>query len=374
MRQREIYIDRLRSLMTVLVLMTHTAITYGAVGGWFYYEGQRSAGLSGILLSLFSLTNQAYYMGFFFLLAGYFAPASLERKGYTRFIGDRLLRLGVPLLVFVITLGPVTTGMVAVAEGKGFWTTIEDIWRRKEFINGPLWFVEALLIFNLVYCVWRACLGSPLTQTKREAEPVPSFRKWLLCALAVGAAAITIRQVVPLQVHVFGLQLGYFAMYVFLFSVGIAAWRYDWLQQLRWANVRPWVITLAIAWPILPIAVAVVRSHDGTRKAHFTEDPFWSATLYAFWEPFIAWGIVGIWLLVFRAYMNSPSTFWSWLDRRAYAVYVIHAPILVGISLSLRNWELSPMIKVILAGGLTCLAAWSAADLLMRIPGVRRIV
>ena len=35
---RELYIDRLRSLMTVLVILHHTAITYGAPGGWFYNE------------------------------------------------------------------------------------------------------------------------------------------------------------------------------------------------------------------------------------------------------------------------------------------------------------------------------------------------
>jgi len=35
-------------------------------------------------------------MGFFFLLAGYFTPRSLERKGYGHFLCDRFLRLGLP--------------------------------------------------------------------------------------------------------------------------------------------------------------------------------------------------------------------------------------------------------------------------------------
>jgi hypothetical protein len=45
-------------------------------------------------------------------------------------------------------------------------------------------------------------------------------------------AALAIRQFVPTGVNVFGLQLGYFATYIFLFAQGIAAWRYDWLRQL----------------------------------------------------------------------------------------------------------------------------------------------
>ena len=119
--QRDYYIDRLRSVMTALVLLHHTAITYGAPGGWFYNELYPSTKPSSILLTLFVSTNQAYFMGFFFLLAGYFTPASLERKGYARFLGDRFLRLGLPLLAFIFVLGPLTAAMVAAYEGKGFW-------------------------------------------------------------------------------------------------------------------------------------------------------------------------------------------------------------------------------------------------------------
>ena len=94
MRERDFYIDCLRSVMIALVVLDHAAITYGASGLWFYHELSPSAALSSKILTLFSATNQAYFMGFLFLLAGYFTPGSLERKGYARFLGDRFLRLG----------------------------------------------------------------------------------------------------------------------------------------------------------------------------------------------------------------------------------------------------------------------------------------
>src|SRR5437763_7159830 len=100
-RARELYIDRLRALMTAFVILHHTAITYGAPGGWFFYELKPSGSATSLLLTLFVATNQAYFMGFFFLLAGYFTPPSLERKGYARFIADRFFRLGLPLLAFI---------------------------------------------------------------------------------------------------------------------------------------------------------------------------------------------------------------------------------------------------------------------------------
>jgi fucose 4-O-acetylase-like acetyltransferase len=122
----------------VLVIFHHTAITYGAPGGWFWTELKPSGTPSSMALALFVTINQAYFMGFFFLLAGYFTPASLERKGYLHFICDRFLRLGLPLLAFGLLLGPLTAAIVNYAEGDGFWIVFSVLWHRRQFINGPL--------------------------------------------------------------------------------------------------------------------------------------------------------------------------------------------------------------------------------------------
>ncbi|MBV8641713.1 MAG: hypothetical protein JO070_10000 [Verrucomicrobia bacterium] len=186
----------------------------------------------------------------------------------------------------------------------------------REPMPGPLWFNQALLMFSLAYCAWRTWFGAPLTSAPRAPRPVPGSGWWLLSALGVGAAALAIRQVVPVGVNVIGLQLGYFASYVFLFCLGIAAWRNDWLRQLKWPDARPWITILPVAWLSWP-AVSGLS---------------WTAIFYAFWEPFIAWGLIAAWPLVFRRYMNRPSGIWIWLNRRSYAVYIIHPVVLVGIS------------------------------------------
>jgi len=374
MPQREFYIDRLRVVMTVLVILHHTAITYGAIGGWFWREVPPSRTSSGILLILFCSVNQAYFMGFFFLLAGYFTPASLERKGYARFILDRFFRLGLPLLAFGLLLGPLTSALVTFAQGDGFWPTIASLWHHKQFINGPMWFVQALLIFSLGYCAWRATFGSTLASVRRAPRPVPDHGIWLLAALGVGAAALAIRQVVPVGVNVFGLQLGYFAGYIFLFAVGIAAWRFDWLRQLSWTNARPWVRGLAITGPMLPLGMATIRAWQHGGSTDTSGGLSWASLLYALWEPFVAWGIIAAWLLLFRKHMNQPSALWEWLGRRAYAVYIIHPPVLVGIALLLHGWTAPALIKFAVVGTLACIATWLLADPLVRLPGVRSVV
>src|SRR5271170_3762294 len=94
---RAYYIDRIRVVLTALVVLHHSAITYGAPGGWYYRELPTTASITGILFTFFVSLNQAYFMGFFFLIAGYFTPASYDRKGPLRFAVDRLIRLGIPL-------------------------------------------------------------------------------------------------------------------------------------------------------------------------------------------------------------------------------------------------------------------------------------
>ncbi|HKN19831.1 MAG TPA: acyltransferase family protein [Terracidiphilus sp.] len=374
MPRREFYVDRLRSVMVALVILHHTAITYGAIGGWFWREVEPSSSPSGVLLMLFCTTNQAYFMGLFFLLAGYFTPASLERKGFTRFIGDRFLRLGVPLLAFILILGPLTAGIGNFAQADGFWPAIRWIWQHKEIINGPLWFAQALLIFSLGYCSWRAIFGSPLAERDRERTPVPASRWWLVSALGVGAAALAIRQFVPVGVNVFGLQLGYFAGYAFLFAVGIVAWRHDWLAQLNWKQARPWIITLLVAWPSLPIAIAIARALHRGGSSSAPSGLSWQALLYALWEPLVAWGLIAAWLLIFRERMNGPSAIWAWLNRRAYAVYIIHPPVLVSIALLLHGWAAPALVKFGVVGLLACALTWLIADPLVRLPGVQSVV
>jgi len=369
---RDLFIDRLRSIMTAFVILHHTAITYGAIGGWFWYELKPSRAISSQLLMLFCTINQAYFMGFFFLLAGYFTPTSVERKGYGPFIRDRFQRLGLPLLGFMLILGPLTAAIAHFADTGRFWEVFPYLARHFILIPGPLWFAEALLIFCLGYCAWRRLFGTPLSASERTPQPVPRGRIWLVSALLTGIAALAIRQIVPVGVNIAALQLGYFASYIVLFAIGIAAWRYDWITQLNWRIARTGIYAFVIAVPLMPLGMAVSQlTHS---KGNFATGLAWQAVLYALWEPFVAWGLIAAWLLFMRRFGNAPSAFWSWLNRRAYAVYIIHPPVLVGISVLLHPWIAPALVKFAVTGTLTCAACWLLADPLVRLPGLRRTI
>jgi peptidoglycan/LPS O-acetylase OafA/YrhL len=372
-RLRDLYIDRLRSIMTALVILHHTAITYGAIGGWFWVERKPSPAMSSQILIQFCTTNQAYFMAFFFFLAAYFTPASLERKGYAQFIGDRFTRLGLPLLGFILVLGPFTAALAHWGDTGRFWEAFPYIWQHVIIIPGPMWFVQALLLFTLAYCAWRAVAGPPLARSRRTPRPFPSTLALVASALATGAGALLIRQIFPLGVIVASFQLAFFVPYVVLFAAGIAAWRYDWLRQLEWRNARAAIWIGVAVWPFMPIAVALtnVLCHG---NANFSTGFSWPAVLYALWEPPVAWGFIAGWLLMARRWMNQPSPLWIWVTRRAYAVYIIHPPVLVGVSLLLHGWAAPALVKFGAAGSLAIVCSWLLADPLLRMPGLRRVL
>src|SRR5690242_3185356 len=110
-KERNGGVDALRAAVTLLVIFHHTAITYGAIGGWYYKEIVPSFSSSGVLLILFCTVNQAWFMGLFFLLSGYYTPPALERHGAGAFVRERIMRLGIPLLVYFLLLHPVTVAL-----------------------------------------------------------------------------------------------------------------------------------------------------------------------------------------------------------------------------------------------------------------------
>jgi hypothetical protein len=62
------------------------------------------------------------------------------------------------------------------------------------------------------------------------------------------------------------------------------------------------------------------------------------------------------------------------LARRAYLIYIIHPPILVGVSLALGGLAAPALVKFALAGSAASALCFLAAGALLAIPAVRRVV
>ena len=370
MKARNGGIDALRAAVTLLVVFHHTAITYGAIGGWYYREIDPSTkSLSGIVLILFCTINQAWFMGLFFLLAGYYTPASYDHHGPAGFARERLLRLGIPLLIYFFLLHPLTVALAQTAKGKSFIRVFDYEWMHGKFEPGPLWFAEALLIFAACWMVWRAMMKLRTIST----PPFPSNTTLLAAALATGAAAFLLRLIWPVGVNVAFLQLGYFASYIVLFLAGCTAADGRRLEQIPDDQKRIWLRVAWVALPLLPI-LAVLGSHFSWLAGHGEGGWNAQALAYAFWEPFVAWGFILGLLAFFQRRLAVLTGIWPSLARRAYLIYIIHPPILVGTALAWREIAAPALVKFVVTGSVACALCYFAAGLILRVPKAERIV
>ena len=61
------YINNIKILMTILVVLHHVTVTYGGPGSWYYNE--KTTRLAALIpMNMFVSVNQAFFMGFFFML------------------------------------------------------------------------------------------------------------------------------------------------------------------------------------------------------------------------------------------------------------------------------------------------------------------
>lgn len=361
-------IDRLRVALTALVILHHTAIVYGGSGDWFWREQPNA---SSVPLILFNAVNQSYFMGLFFMIAGYFTPAAVRRKGIGRFVVDRLVRLGIPLLTFFFVLHPLTVAVARTASGEpllaGWWrATLES-----DFAPGPLWFAEALLIFTFAYLAWHlfSRLSGKSRHSASENGIFPSFARLLGAASAVAAASFLVRLAWPVGTDFLWLQLGFFPGYVVLFAAGCAAARARLLEQVPQATARTWLVIAVVALAVLPPAV-ILRPGDGPFEGGWNLN----ALFYAVWEPFVAWGIILGLLHASRTRWNRASVLGGWLAGAAFGAYIVHAPILVALSVAFSAVAVAPMLKFALIGALSVAASFAVAGLLRTLPGVRAVI
>jgi peptidoglycan/LPS O-acetylase OafA/YrhL len=100
----------------------------------------------------------------------------------------------------------------------------------------------------------------------------------------------------------------------------------------------------------------------------------WPAIVYALWEPLIAWGIIAGLLVGFREWGNRASRVWEFCSARAFAVYIVHAPVLVAVALALRGWHGPALAKMAVAGTVACGLSLGVASGLLLVPGARRVL
>lgn len=386
---RLFFIDHLRVALATLVVLHHVALVYGtSVQGFYYLEPPfNSAGvidaLAYLALLVFVLFNQAWFMGAFFLLAGYFAPGSFDRKGTGSFLKDRLVRLGIPVILFYFVLNPISRIgwwlMPASLTGITTPLTWQRYWQKyPEMIGlGPLWFVAMLLIFSFGYAAWRMLTRNRTASSMSESS-LPSYLGIGIFILAFALVGYLVRIVVPIGKSVLEFPtLAYLPQYLSFFVLGTVASRHDWFRTLPRSMGVVGLVTAVVAGVLLfPLAFSghlfsleLTPAFDNAMG-----NGHWRSAVYALFDSIFAVGMVLGLITLFRHFFNGQGRFGRFLSQHGYAVYVIHIPIVVVVAFALGGIELEPLLKFGMAAVIMVPTCFAVAYVVRKIPLASRVL
>ena len=374
------FIDNLRILLICGVLVNHLNCTYGAIGAWEYHDPATNL-LTGVLLSILNGILMACGMGIFFLLAGYFTPGSYDRKGGASFVPDRLVRLGLPLLLYDLLIQPLVVYLAGGLPGS-YWSFYGAYLLQVRGVDGVVWFLAVLLLFDLLYAGWRG-----LARSRRSASatsgtlPGSLAIAGFICALGLVTFVVRIwwpagwvLQLLP------GLKVGYLPQYASCYILGLVASRRTWFFKLTPRMARDWSLIAGLSTLIfVGLAFSSMMQEAGAAGAQQAGYAIaggfnWLALSYALWEAIMVVGMsIGL-LVLFRERWNHQGNLARSLAPTVYTVYLIHAPVLIGFAYAFHVVALYPLLKWGIAVFITLPLCFLISGLIRKIPLVNRVL
>lgn len=369
------FVDNLRIALTVLVVLHHVVVGYSGLGMWYYDERPTSAAV-GLGLTVFLMLNQAWFMGAFFLLSGYFTPGSHDRKGTRAFLRDRLVRLGIPLLVFYFVLNPI----LSLGDYHGGPLGVAYL---HAIGSGPLWFALALLVFDACYAGVRALVatrrGRPGTERRRRparffdgATGAPKRRAVLGFVALLALATYALRIVVPegFWLPVIDFPTGaYLVQYAGFFVLGTIAYRRGWFHAVT-PRLGRFGAALAVGAVVVFLPLALGTGGVTGWTGHGTL----SSLCYALFDSGFAVGLLLALIALFRRRFDGQGPLRRYLARHSFTVYVTHAAVVTAAGYALAALAIPTLPKVALVAVVAVPACFALAGPIRRLPGVRRVL
>lgn len=340
MMKREHYLDNLKVFLTVLVIFHHAGQAYGQGGDWIYTPSNPDEFMPWIW-HFFSV-NAAFFMGLFFLISGYFVPGSYDRQGGKIFIRKKLVRLGIPILIM--------GGVLSLLCGK--------------FEIAHLWFIESLLVFCLLYALYRRFF-KPLSA---DCNSKPTVVGLAVIAAIMGIGSFFIRKVSPQDhwIWPFGIiplpmEPAHYLQYVMMFILGLLAKRFNWFEKMsRGTGCVALIIGILLA------------SGNYLRNGGSWNDFVWK--WFGIYESFLCVFLSSGLIWLFREIFNSSSRFSSWCSSQAYGVYVLHLFLIVGLQYMFDGLWIGAFGKFMLIGSAATVESFILTWLLRMIPGVWKVL
>ena len=327
-KNRESYLDWLRILSILGVLIFHSAMPYVAEDSWHIKNPETSNLLmeSNFFLHLFR-------MPLLFFISGTVSYFMMQRKTMVRFIGLRFRRLFIPLLAGMFLIVPPQIYMERLSHGYSgnFWSWYPDVFNFIPYPKGSfswhhLWFIAYLFLYDLMLAPLFAWCLSPFSAgfKRRLAELAKGVRVYLLILPAVSWYVFMNRTQPETNdlVH----DAGFFIYWLFFLLAGFLCILQPKLMDSLQRNRRH-SLTIGFLSIVFLNYLRWNKIEPGYAQWPFTS----TAALYFFdaLKPLVAWSWVFALVGYGKQYLNRKHRALNYLNEAVYPFYILHQTVIV---------------------------------------------
>ncbi|MCG8970463.1 acyltransferase [Streptomyces sp. CL12-4] len=384
--ERRPELDAIRMLVVIGLVFFHSALVFAADDDFYVKNAETTEAV--MIIAGFGVV---WAMPLLFLISGLGAWHSLQRRGAGGFASERLMRLGVPLVVATLVLNPLPQWLrLRSADADyhesylGFLPRFYDVHLEPEefpflvqgehFETGHLWFVVLLLAFSLMLVPLHRWL--PRERVRRIGDRVAEttlHRRGVVFLPAVAFAAICAFA---------GLEEDYAGWhrwsYLLFFVAGYALAADDRFRTVmrRDAGAAAWLGALLFAAAGPGFALADEPFTEMTALATASRALFGAA----------GWClVVAIPGLLDRRRLEQPRAapdptpttrrrLYDYLAAAVLPLYILHQPIVVAVAYFVIGWSAPILVEYAVLVVIALILTLTAYELLVRRTRVTRFL
>jgi len=373
---RNLAFDRARTFLTLVVLLHHAVIPYTHFG---HTDPKSWIGFDAVVLA-----TDSFFMAMFFFLSGLFVWPSLRHKSPGQFFRDRLLRLGLPFAIAVVTVIPVAYYAIELRQHPT--TGFAEFWWKMVTVgpwpSGPLWFVWVLLVFDLtaslLYRISPDLLDPVNRLSLRGFERPGDFFLVLLAVTAIVYLPSRLWFGVNhwFEWGPFSVQASRVLLYAayFYIGAGVGAASFErgllssdgQLAKSSWGWAIATLIPYCGLWGLIFIKREILGNPDPL--------PHWYEATYGLFFVIFSAGMMFTILAFFLRFKRGG---WSVLDpmqKDAYGIFLVHYAFALWIQYCLYDVDWPAILKVLIGYAVTLALSWALTAGLRRIPGATRVL
>jgi glucans biosynthesis protein C len=368
------YLDNLRAFAMLAGIFFHAALAYSPMlhSVWPSADATNHWGFD-----VFAWSSHLFRMPVFFMMAGFFAALLIQKRGGWAFAKNRLVRIALPLVLFLPILSGLTLWIIAdavanVIHKSPFLGFVQMMMTMPEPPQAPLntmhlWFLYHLLFFYVLTYVLKTLLGAKVLDWLAGLKPLTLL---LAMIISIVPALYMVSLPFPAPEWIFP-ALWALWFYGLFFALGYAFFSHAnvvlQFDPYRHYGLILGLLSFAAFYALLPDSLIPEEYAPGTQPVGWLK--LGMTALEATTSVLLTLSSV----LYAKRLLNFSSQVLRYISRVSYWVYIVHLPLLFWIQFQLLDLDWHIGIKFMVGTGATLLFSCLSFHLLVSWTSLSRL-